>query len=67
MKTRFITPAQRELDQAVEYHNAEKPGLGDDLFEEAVVAAGKLCDFPELWAKVRENIRRRHNDAFPIR
>ena len=65
MKARFISPAQRELDQAVEYLNVKKPGLGDDLFEEAVSAAGKLCDFPELWPKVRKNIRRCRLKRFP--
>jgi toxin ParE2 len=65
VKARFITPAQQELDRAIEYHNAEKPGLGDDLFEEAVAAAGKLCDFPELWPKARKNIRRCRLKCFP--
>ena len=65
MKARFIAPAQHELDGAAEYHNAKMPGLGDDLFDEVVAAARRLCDFPELWPKVRKNIRRCRIKRFP--
>ncbi len=65
MKARFIAPAQEELDDAVEYHNAKIPGLGDDLFDEVISAARRLCDFPELWPKVRKNIRRCRLKRFP--
>jgi len=50
---------------AAEYHNAKIPGLGDDLFNEVVAAARRLCDFPELWPKVRKNIRRCRLKRFP--
>jgi plasmid stabilization system protein ParE len=58
VKARFIAPAQQELDQAIKYHNAKIPGLGDDLFNEIVSVAQKLCEFPEMWSKVRKSIRR---------
>jgi plasmid stabilization system protein ParE len=64
VKARFIAPAQQELDEAVEYHNSKIPGLGDDLFEEVVAAAQKLCEFPEMWPKVRKSIRRRRLKRF---
>jgi toxin ParE2 len=65
VKTRFIEPAQRELDEAVEHHNAKIPGLGDDLFHEVVSAAQRLCEFPKLWPQVRKNIRRCRLKRFP--
>lgn len=66
MKARFIAPAQQELDEAIKYHNAKIPGLGDDLFNEIVSAAQKLCEFPELWPKVRKGIRRCRLKRFPF-
>jgi hypothetical protein len=48
VRVRFIAPAQQEFDDAVKYHNAKIPGLGDDLFDEIVSAAQKLCEFPEM-------------------
>ncbi len=65
MKTRFIAPAQQELDKAIERYNGKAPGLGDDLFDEVASASRKLCDFPELWPKVRRNIRRCRLKRFP--
>jgi len=65
VKARFIAPAKQELDEAIKYHNAKIPGLGDDLFNEIVSAAQKLCELPELWPKVRKNIRRCRLKRFP--
>jgi toxin ParE2 len=65
VKARFIAPAQQELDEAVEYHNRQVPELSNDLFEEVAAAARKLCDFPDLWPKVRNGIRRCRLKRFP--
>jgi hypothetical protein len=40
VKARFIAPAQQDLDEAVNYHNAKIPGLGDGLFEEVASPRG---------------------------
>ncbi|MFY9875534.1 MAG: type II toxin-antitoxin system RelE/ParE family toxin [Rhodomicrobium sp.] len=65
MKARFIAPAQQELDKAVERYNGKALSLGDALFDEVVSASQRLCDFPELWPKVRQNIRRCRLKRFP--
>jgi toxin ParE2 len=65
VRARFIAPAQKELDKAVEHYNAQTPNLGDALFDEVVSASQGLCDFPELWPKVRQNIRRCRLKRFP--
>jgi hypothetical protein len=57
VKARFIAPTQQELDKATERYNKKAPGLGDALFDEVVSASQRLYDFPELWPKVRQNIR----------
>jgi hypothetical protein len=36
MDIRFLDIAQRELDEAVEYYNAESPGLGDQFLLEVL-------------------------------
>jgi toxin ParE2 len=65
VKARFIAPAQQELDTAVERYNAKAPSLGYALFDEVVSASQRLCDFPELWPKVRQGIRRCRLKRFP--
>jgi plasmid stabilization system protein ParE len=65
VRARLIAPAQQELDDAIKYHNAKIPGLGEDLFNETVSAAQKLCEFPEMWPKVRKGIRRCRLKRFP--
>ncbi|MDZ4790211.1 MAG: type II toxin-antitoxin system RelE/ParE family toxin [Hyphomicrobiales bacterium] len=65
MKARFIAPAQQELDEAIEYYNSKVKGLGDELFGEVISSAQALLDFPELWPKVRKNIRRCRIKRFP--
>jgi len=65
VKARFIASAQQELDKAVERYNAKTPNMGDALFEEVVSASQRLCEFPELGPRVRQNIRRCRLKRFP--
>ena len=49
MDIRFLDIAQRELDEAVEYYNAESPGLGEQFLLEVLRTLERLKQYPEAW------------------
>lgn len=65
MKIRFLQPAERELGEAVEYYEAQEPGLGFELFEEVWVAIERIEQYPEAWQPVSPRTRRCQTNRFP--
>ncbi|MFO1433896.1 MAG: type II toxin-antitoxin system RelE/ParE family toxin [Candidatus Competibacteraceae bacterium] len=65
MKIRFLQPAERELGEAVEYYEAQKPGLGFELFEEVWAAIERIEQYPEAWQPVSPRARRCQTHRFP--
>ena len=47
MNIRFLAPAQRELDDAVEWYNRQAVGLGQELLDELDRAARRAVAFPK--------------------
>jgi toxin ParE1/3/4 len=62
---RFHPAAQRELDEAVTFYEAESPGLGDAFVDELEHALGQILAFPEAAPFAREPVRVRVLIAFP--
>ncbi|MCI0781552.1 MAG: type II toxin-antitoxin system RelE/ParE family toxin [Chloroflexi bacterium] len=58
MNTRFLEIAQRELDEAVDYYNAQAMGLGDEFLLEVVNALERIRNYPEAWQRFTQNTRR---------
>ncbi len=58
MKVRFLDVAQRELDEAVDYYNAEVSGLGDAFLMEVLSAIDRIRSFPAAWHPLGSEIRR---------
>jgi hypothetical protein len=46
VEIRFLEVARDELDEVIEYYNAESPGLGDQFLLEALEAAERIRRFP---------------------
>lgn len=65
MEIRLLDVAQQELDEAVEYYNAESPGLGDKFLLEALAAFERIKQFPRAWHPYTENTRRCRPHRFP--
>ena len=65
MEIRLLDVAQQELDEAVDYYNAESPGLGDLFLLEAVAAFQRIKQFPKAWHPYTENTRRCQTRRFP--
>lgn len=65
MKVRFLEAAQHELDEAVEYYNAEVPELGQAFLLETLAALERIRQFPNGWHPLSPNTRRCRLRRFP--
>jgi len=65
MRTRFLQIAKRELDDAVDYYNRERPGLGYEFLWEVFFAIDRIKQFPQGWQTFYEDARRCPVRRFP--
>ena len=65
MEIRLLDVAQQELDDAVEYYNAEVPGLGDQFLLEALSTFDRIKEFAKAWHPYTQNTRRCQTRRFP--
>jgi plasmid stabilization system protein ParE len=65
MDIRFLDVAQEEFDEAVEYYNAQSPGLGDEFLLEVLSTLERVRQFPHAWHPYTENSRRCQTRRFP--
>ena len=65
MDIRFLDIAQRELDEAVEYYNAESSGLGDQFLLEVLSTLERIRQYPSAWHPFTQNTRRCQTRRFP--
>ncbi|MGD1002619.1 MAG: type II toxin-antitoxin system RelE/ParE family toxin [Candidatus Brocadiia bacterium] len=65
MDIRFLTTAQRELDDAIEYYSAESPGLGERFLLEILNTLDLIRQYPAAWPSYTDNTRRCQTRRFP--
>ena len=65
MKFRLLTPANLELNEAMEYYDHQLPGLGFRFFQETSAAIERIRLMPEAWTKIGERTRRCMLKGFP--
>lgn len=65
MKIRFLEAAQQELDEAIEYYNAEVPELGQAFLLETLATLERIRQFPNGWHPLSPNTRRCRLRRFP--
>jgi plasmid stabilization system protein ParE len=65
MNIAFLDPAQAELDDAINYYNRERTGLGDEFLVEALRALERTADFPHAWHPFSRRTRRCLIRRFP--
>jgi plasmid stabilization system protein ParE len=61
----FHPIARRELEEAIDYYNAERQGLGSEFREEVQRVLALLARFPRLGQPVRGSVRRIMLSRFP--
>jgi toxin ParE2 len=65
MQVRFLLPAQYELDEAIDYYNAQVPNLGQAFLLEILASLDRVCLWPDAWHSVSKNTRRCQLKRFP--
>lgn len=65
MTYRFLSPAQRELAEAIEYYDRAAPGLGLEFLEEVERTVSRILMQPEAWRRVSDRLRRCRTRRFP--
>jgi toxin ParE2 len=65
LKTRFLLPARRELQETIRYYNTQLPRLGEEFRDEAWETVQRIKEFPEAWHPLGSSIRRCQMRRFP--
>ncbi|MBN2313722.1 MAG: type II toxin-antitoxin system RelE/ParE family toxin [Sedimentisphaerales bacterium] len=65
MNVRFLQIAKLELDDAVNYYNRERPGLGYEFLWEVFFAIDRIKQFPHAWPIFYQETRRCLIRRFP--
>ena len=58
MNLSLLPIAQQELDEAVQWYEAQSPGLGARFLAEGLHAFGVIQQFPTAWHPLSANTRR---------
>lgn len=65
MKYDFLAPARAELQEAIDYYEDRRPGLGKELATEVRSTIDRILLNPIAWAKLSANVRRCRLRRFP--
>jgi hypothetical protein len=65
LRIRFLSPANKELDEAIDYYNHQLPGLGFRFFQEVSASVNRILLMPEAWTKIGKTTRRCLLKGFP--
>jgi hypothetical protein len=65
MRVDFLSPAQAELVEAIDYYNSKKAGLGSEFAEEVQRTIHRISQSPEAWAPLSKRTRRCRTQRFP--
>jgi len=67
MKIIFSKLAQRELEDAIHYHELEYSGLGKKFKEEIKKAVHRITEYPQAWSIERSEVRKCLLHKFPYK
>jgi hypothetical protein len=67
VKIVFDKLAQLEFDDASEYYEFEVPGLGTRFREEVKRGIRRIREYPDAWAKEKNDVRRYLLHRFPYK
>lgn len=67
MKVIFDELARLELDDASEFYELKVPGLGTRFREEVKQGIRRICEYPDLWVKEKEDVRKYILHKFPYK
>jgi plasmid stabilization system protein ParE len=65
LKARFLSPASKELDEAIRYYDHQLPGLGLRFYQEVEATIERIKFMPKAWTKIGKETRRCLIKGFP--
>ncbi len=65
MNILIIPPADKELNEAIEYYNDQLEGLGQQFYTSFLDTTNYILQAPDAWKKVGINTRRINIKRFP--
>ena len=65
MKAQFVSTAERELKEAMEFYEAARAGLGAEFLAEVVATTSLIEKFPLAWTSLSPRTRRCRTRRFP--
>jgi plasmid stabilization system protein ParE len=61
----FQAGARDEIDDAYEWYEQQRPGLGEELLSEAQSVLDRIGQNPEIYAPIYQSVRRGRVKRFP--
>ena len=58
MKIQFLEAAQSEFEEAIDFYNQQRPGLGIEFADEVEQALERVRHYPEAWSPLSMRVRR---------
>jgi toxin ParE1/3/4 len=62
----FHPDALGELEQAKQWYNGQRHGLGESFFQEIVAAIARIREAPNIWPEFQQGTRRFFVHRFPF-
>ncbi len=65
MKYSFLAPAREEFDEAIDFYNKRRDGLGYEFADEVERAIERILEHPRAWHPLSPRARRCRTRRFP--
>jgi len=65
LNVRFLPAAQTELDETIDWYEAESVGLGKVFLTEVLASLDRIMAFPQAWHMMSKHVRRCQTRRFP--
>jgi hypothetical protein len=61
----FLYAAEKELEEGIEYYNAQRSGLGFEFLDQVQSAVARIKQYPDAWQQLSHRTRRCLIKQFP--
>lgn len=65
MNARYLDAAESEFQEAIDYYNQQRPGLGFEFSDEVKDAVVRITNYPLSWTPLSKRTRRAQVHRFP--